>query len=466
MPQVSTLGDGRARILDRWASLEGQNVMRRWATQTVQRQAVWLAAVTVLTSGSIAELFAAEVELRAQSSAPSSSLLRLKDVAAIRSVDPVEAASLGEITLGPAPAPGGRRRITFDEIRQRLLTKGVNLTTIEFAGSQTVDVVDTSPRTSSSQANGADVMHAAAKSTTIVTSAVASTRSREPSARERSAVEARLVAAFEQAFVSSDPQSPGLQVTFDVTPELIQQLPVDSAAVLTIAETEVRQGGPQPLTVTWTDGTSSQPRSATVSVWVQPQQRTLAVRHTLPAKAVVQPSDLQWVPHTDTASPPLQLADVVGKEVVTTVKRGEALRASQLADVPLVNTNDIVTLMVRRGGITVRRPFKSQGNAALHETVTLIAVDDPRLRISAVVTGYHQAVPVGEDLTDRPAASGGALVPTAPTAPTGPAVPGSLAVPRAPAVPRAGTSIPSPRAGAGLMPAAHTTNRLVSRGQP
>jgi hypothetical protein len=59
--------------------------------------------------------------------------------------------------------------------------------------------------------------------------------------------------------------------------------------------------------------------------------------------------------------------------------------------VPLVRANDIVTVQVVRPGIVVRRMFKSSNAGALHDTVSLVAVDDPRLKVQAIVTGYHEA---------------------------------------------------------------------------
>jgi hypothetical protein len=48
-------------------------------------------------------------------------------------------------------------------------------------------------------------------------------------------------------------------------------------------------------------------------------------------------------------------------------------RPQDVQRVPLVRSNDIVTVTVRRGGITVKRPLKARSEGAAGDTITGVA---------------------------------------------------------------------------------------------
>lgn len=68
-------------------------------------------------------------------------LIRLGDVAEIHDADPQLQRQLQAVSLGPAPGPGRKVRLTQQSIRERLLAHGVNLSEVEFAG-QSVILID------------------------------------------------------------------------------------------------------------------------------------------------------------------------------------------------------------------------------------------------------------------------------------------------------------------------------------
>lgn len=67
-------------------------------------------------------------------------LIRLGEIAEIVSNDAAREESLAGIELGPAPEAGASRWIDLHGLRDDLYRKGVNLTTVEFAGSRRVEV--------------------------------------------------------------------------------------------------------------------------------------------------------------------------------------------------------------------------------------------------------------------------------------------------------------------------------------
>jgi len=165
-------------------------------------------------------------------------------------------------------------------------------------------------------------------------------------------------------------------------------------------ETQLAAGGPQPLTAWWTNADGDREQIA-LQAWVEAVPQTLGLKHAVPRGYVLQPADLQWVTAVEGASGLTVLAEIVGKETTRALRAGQPLQASDLAAVPLVRSGDIVTVLVRRPGMVVRRQFKATSNGALQETVTLSALDDPRIKVQAVVTGYHEATIIGSTTEPR-----------------------------------------------------------------
>jgi flagella basal body P-ring formation protein FlgA len=162
-------------------------------------------------------------------------------------------------------------------------------------------------------------------------------------------------------------------------------------------------GGPQPLTAWWTNADGER-ESVLLQVWVQQTPQVLGVKHAVTKGEVLQVSDLEGVPAKEGVSGLTRLGDVVGKEATRALRPGQTLQAGDVASMPLVRTNEIVTVLVRRPGLVVRRQFKATTSGALQETITLVALDDPRTKVQAVVTGYHEATMVSPDAVTEAAA--------------------------------------------------------------
>ena len=70
-----------------------------------------------------------------------------------------------------------------------------------------------------------------------------------------------------------------------------------------------------------------------------------------------------------------RLGDALGKETTRPLRAGQPITTADVVRVPLVRTNDIVTVVVRRPGIAVRRQCKALSTGSLDDTVTLVALD-------------------------------------------------------------------------------------------
>jgi flagella basal body P-ring formation protein FlgA len=322
-------------------------------------------------------LSAAVIDVRERVTVEEGALLRLKDVARVTDADPVKAAALGEITLMPAPASGRSQRLAFDELRTRLQAHGVNLAELEFLGQQATTIATNPPPMS--------------RPPRIETTKPTPPLMAKPSTKlQQGQADQLMQTAVQRAFRLTAAEALPVRVSCTCEAHDVPLILATTADRIRFAERQLPVGTPQALTAQWStaDGTT---QSAVVQVFVDLAPRRLAVRHPIPAGYPLQADDLEWVTGDVDPQAVTQLTDAVGKETTRTLKAGMQLSADMLTNTPLVRTNDIVTVQVRRPGVAVRRMFKALSAGALHDTVTLVAVDDPRLRMQGVVTGYHEA---------------------------------------------------------------------------
>lgn len=293
-------------------------------------------------------------------------LIQLKHIADIRDPDPEIVEHLGSVVISPAPAAGRDHQIGYDAVRSRLLALGFNLGSLEFTGSNSVVVGRGSlPRPT------------------------AAPTPKQTEAPTPVAVEERLRAQIEAHYLPLRADQPSLRVKVQVHPSDLPRLNSVPGDHLKFAETGLRLGGPQPVTVHWNDA-AGQPQSTRVAVWLTSSPRVLAIRGSLPRGSIIQAADLQWS-ESESERGLKTLEAAIGRETTRNLRDGEVFQLEDLRAVPLVRTGDIVTVRVRTGALLVSRQFKSLGTAGLDETVTLAALDNPRDRVQAVVTGYHEA---------------------------------------------------------------------------
>jgi flagella basal body P-ring formation protein FlgA len=353
-----------------------------------------LTAITVILCMTPLWSSAAVIDVREKVAVAPGTLLRLKDVAQITESDPLRAAALAEITLGPAPSEGRSQRVTFEDVRSRLLFHGINLAEIELRG-QRVTTVTTS------------ATPAPSPRVTVREPQPKAPASPKPTTKlQQQQADQLLQSAVQRAVRLSSTESLPVRVTCTCDAEDVPLILATSAERIQFAEPQLQVGPPQSITAHWqtTDGNY---QTAVVQVAVDLAPRRLAVRHPVPAGYPLQPDDLEWVTGEVDAQAITHLADAVGKETRRTLRTGQHLTADMLTTTPLVRSNDIVTVQVRRPGVTVRRMFKAQGTGGLHETIMLVAVDDPRLRVKGVVTGFHEATIVEQSTGPTAAATSG-----------------------------------------------------------
>jgi flagella basal body P-ring formation protein FlgA len=318
----------------------------------------------------------AVIDLRERATVLSAGMVTLGDLADVRDADPQRAAALREFTLFPAPAAGRSIRFTYEDLRQHLLARGENLISIELRGRRAVTVtgvVDTPPP-----------MPVAMKSPLVERPAIPV----RVSDGDRRKAELLMTAALERAFQPRGPV-PSLKIRCSLEAEAVSPVLGCSPEQIHFEAARIEGTGPHALTAWWHTETGERIR-VPVTAEFHVQKQTLVLKQAIAKGTILQPEDLEWVDVADEQAESLKLADVLGKEAARPLRSGHRVTAADLVTVPLVRANDIVTLVVRKPGIAVRRPGKALGAGGLHETVMVVALDDPRIRFPAVVTGYHE----------------------------------------------------------------------------
>lgn len=352
-----------------------------------------LLAATVVDAGVI--------ELRERVTVPPGSVMRLGDLAAIHETDERRATSLRDLPMGPAPAAGRTLPVSYDEIRQKLQARGENLTTIEFRGQRQV-VVTAAATTPVVAAKTADVVPKPVIEKPFRTSPPP--RPKAVSESEQRRAEALLATVLERVF---KPAEVGTNVDFEceIAPSDAERIVRCRPEELHFSSAALRSDAATPLTVWWVDARTEERQEAEVRVKIKPRPQRLAVRYTTPKGFPLRPDDLMWVDAVEDQVGLEHLGDVIGKETTRSLRAGQALAAGDVVDVPMMRANDIVTVIVRRPGISVRREFKALTPGAMNDTVSLVALNDSRLRVQAIVTGYREAT-MADSGPDANASSG------------------------------------------------------------
>jgi flagella basal body P-ring formation protein FlgA len=365
-----------------------------------------LALICVCCGADVAR--AAVIEIKDRAIVDPQSMIRLRDVARVSDVDLARRAQLEEITLAPPPAAGRSARMTYDDIRSRLLAHGVNLAELEFRGRSQVMVNASDILSTSTTATRAPEPPPPPPAKPPIKPVAFETAKPPPKplpeakvspSDERRAQEI-MQTAFQREFRPADAVQSPLKFRCELLRDDVRRVLAAPADKIRFEQAQLISGGPQPLTAWWPSPDEPRERlTVQLQAWVDRVPLVLGVKHAIPKGYPLNPSDLAWMPAKDSQQGLTRLSEAVGKETTRPLRPGQLLEASDVASVPLVRPNDIVTVQVRRPGIVVRREFKAQSGGALQETVNLVALDDPRTRIQAVVTGYHEATIIGSTET-------------------------------------------------------------------
>ncbi|MEX1096411.1 MAG: flagellar basal body P-ring formation chaperone FlgA [Planctomycetales bacterium] len=337
-----------------------------------------LSMTLLIAAGSAGVAEAAIVRFK-NSATVSSAVVRLADVADVADADPDAMQRLGEITLAPAPAPGGEILLDFATIRGRLQAHGVDLSRLEFSGSSSVKVQSPPPPPEP-----------------------AAPRSPAPQPAVRSEItdwqirraETLVAEAVRQHVAAAAPQLGRVNVEVRLDREDVPRVLSLAAAGL------VADGGNGPWDAWHTVSIRPKGRSAESVDEFQVRSRVsqkpfvIAAKYAVPRGHILKPEDLVWRQVEQTEGVASRPEDVIGRETSRTFRPDEPIDPAGIQTVPLIRSNDIVTVYARQPGVTVKRLMKARGDGSAGDQVTVVTLDG-RQQIVARVTGYHEAEAVG-----------------------------------------------------------------------
>lgn len=314
---------------------------------------------------------AAEIRLQSRATVDSN-MIRLSDIADVRSVSPETQKQFGTIEIGPAPTAGSETQISFSQVRSRLLARGVDLSQLKLTGTSLVTVK----------------RFEAPKKPKAIVKPVSYQRPLAITDRDRTNANRLLEPALEDYIHRTAPQLGNVSLEIQIPNEVAKAFSgVMQNSIVVLGVEGIGKERYRFRVSAQKSGAS--PQEAFLIVDVKPWPYVLAARTSLNRGAVINESDLIWKQAETTNDAFTRYDHVVGREVVRAVRVNNALSLSDLRNTPLVRRNDLVTVYVRSGAFTLRRVFKARGDGALGDTIEL--TNDKGQRVVAKVTAYHEA---------------------------------------------------------------------------
>lgn len=300
----------------------------------------------------------------------SAPVVRLGDVADIQDADAEMAARLSAVTLSPAPGVARSLRLEFEAIRGRLVAQGVNVGAIEFSGSSVVTV-------------------------TVAQEVVVPPKKGAPppvSEGIQKRLDTLIVAAIGKYLRQAAPQLGNVAISTNLTPEQSALLVACGYAKYQVSGGADPWSGVQIFDLRFVDR-QGEPHQLEINCQVTPHPRVLVLKHDVRPGHVLAAEDFAWQqlePLKAGAAGINRLELAAGQETTRALRAGEPIGTDDLRPIPLIRRGDIVTVLSRRQGITVRMEAKAQGDGSAGQPVTLVSLDG-RQKLYARVTGYHEA---------------------------------------------------------------------------
>jgi flagella basal body P-ring formation protein FlgA len=296
-----------------------------------------------------------------------SPLVTLGDVAALHASDPVDAQRLSAVILGPAPADGREGSITFETVRSRLLSAGIDLSEIEFSGPSAVPIAGSKPTPTSETSVPRDV-----------------------GSREASQIEQVVIQAIRR-YLAVQSRGETFEVSTTVTADAARLLASAATRGVDVSGGRAPWSGQQTFVLKVLDA-QDRVQEVQVACKVTARPSVLAAKAALPRGHVIGPDDLVWKKATNDAEAtcatnPQQL---LGYETQQSLRAGEPIPRDAVKMLPLVRSGQFVTVSSRRPGLAVQRVMKAKADGALGEVIAFQTLETHKT-VLARVTGLLEA---------------------------------------------------------------------------
>jgi len=318
--------------------------MMVWATVILSNQNLW----------------SATLRLRSEFMADKS-LVTLGDVVAIDECDPETRDSLSSLVLFPAPPMGEARFVSRDEIRDLLILRGIDVRMHDWTGASQIRIV-TSPK------------------------AAPASEVEKNGSRLRRRAEERFRTTLDTYWRQSFPDSPKYGFEFTLSPADINWF---SAIDARVAIKNV-----QPLSSdTWIVEVRTQvgqdERVSRIEVRLTRQAQLVLAARPLSRDVIITSSDVMLgdqIEATD-AENAVRIEDVVGKQLTVSIPAGKPIPRSALRDPVVIRRGDVVQVVVRAPGLTVRTAGRAKDDGVLGRLVPVETLESKGKTIMARVAG-------------------------------------------------------------------------------
>jgi flagella basal body P-ring formation protein FlgA len=340
--------------------------------------AAWLTAIALVHAAS-SVVGGAVIRLKSEV-ACRSVLLELGDVADVAAANEGNRRELEAVALGLAPGAGKVQFLDVDEIKSQLRRRGVNLAEHQFQGASRVRLLgpasEPKPRRIEATAGA-------------------------PGSREQAQAERILQTAVRRLLARAGvEEAEALAISVDIPAAMVQEVARRRPDELAISGGSPPWTGRQQFSVRLTDGGNE--ASLPFSAEIRFPQQVVVARRRVPRGLAIEAGDVELRP-LDGGGPAAggfsRLEDVIGKEAANTLEPGRLIAERDVRSIPLVRRGEVVTVVVRGPGFTVKRLARARDEAAQGETVSLVTLEGRKQFVGEVVGVREVEIPWrgGED---------------------------------------------------------------------
>jgi flagella basal body P-ring formation protein FlgA len=302
---------------------------------------------------------AADVVLR-EHAAPKGPLVRLGDVATVKSEDGLAADHLATTPLMPAPPSGTSQFLRMAELRDMLVARGIDVRSLRFSGADTVTV--------GAPAGNFDV----SDHTEI-----------PPQSTDETA--ARLTSSIVE-YLRSQTGHDLWNVRVDADDDVV-------SAYQQAGRHAVVSGGKAPWSGRQRFIISGDPGTPSATAYARVERLDMAAfaLRAIERGELIRRTDVELRPFAGALPKQavLSLDSLVGKEAVQSIRGDSLVMANQVRSPLLVQRGDRVSIRVRAAGVSIRTYALAQQDGSLGELVTVQSVESKE-RYTAIVSGLRE----------------------------------------------------------------------------
>lgn len=334
-----------------------------------------------------AKLMAWDIELKSDV-ATQASTVRLGDVGVITGLPEADVQTLQRVVLTPGPSRSYSRCLSASQIRKILAGRGVELDACRFTGAiRSVVVYDDTARGSVSSSlaepprdpTAADVRRLVRPTSYRSTGGLAMVRG----------VEQKLAGMVGDQLKRLSGETVPWRVGVTISSQALRELPADWSNVTVEGLSAASAGSHQLVACFMTDeGDIRVP----VEAVAEPMVEMVVPVRALKRGEVIGFDDveLRYVAQEDDSGLAQNVDAVVGRQVQLPLRAGEPVKASALKKPVLVKRREIVDVIARRAGITIKTQVRAIDEGTLDDVIAVEKLDGSKDRFVARVIGVQE----------------------------------------------------------------------------